>query len=149
MTATTACTAGLPCTSIAIVQLGFAAFTAILFLQSSLDKVFDWKDNKAYLTGHFAKSPLKGTVSLLLPVITLVELAAGIFSAAGFVSVLLGRGPCLGAIGAACAVAALTMLFLGQRVAKDYPGAAALVPYFLMAMAGLYFFTQGCGSCAF
>jgi len=86
-------------------------------------------------------------VPLLLPVITLVELAAGLFSAAGFVAVLLGRGSCLGAIGAACAVAALLMLFLGQRLAKDYAGAAALVPYFLATMAGLYFFTQGCGSC--
>lgn len=128
------------------VQLALSAFTAILFLQSGLDKLFHWKGNKEYLTGHFARSPLKGTVPLLLPVITVVELAAGLFSAAGFVAVLLGRGPCLGAIGAACAVAALTMLFLGQRLAKDYPGAAALVPYFLMATASLYFFSLG-GRC--
>lgn len=133
----------------ALMQLAFSAFIAILFLQSGLDKSLDWKGNKAYLTSHFAKSPLKSTVPLLLPVITLVELAAGVFSAAGFVAVLLGRGPCLGAIGSACAVAALTMLFLGQRVAKDYAGAAALVPYFLVAAAGLYFFTQGCTSAAF
>mgnify|MGYP001442432814 CR=1 FL=1 len=129
-----------------VMQLSFSAFLAILFLQSGLDKVLDWKGNKAYLTDHFAKSPLRGTMPLLLPVITLVELAAGLFSAAGAVAVLLGRGPCLGGIGATCAVAALLMLFFGQRVAKDYAGAAALVPYFLVATAALYFFMHGCGA---
>jgi hypothetical protein len=39
-----------------------------------------------------------------------------------------------------CAVTAITMLFFGQRVAKDYGGAAALVPYFLMAVGGLWSF---------
>jgi hypothetical protein len=29
-------------------------------------------------------------------------------------------------------------LFFGQRMAKDYPGAATLVPYFLLALAAIY-----------
>ena len=46
----------------------------------------------------------------------------------------------LGTAGMLCAVTAITMLFFGQRVAKDYQGAAVLVPYFLMAGIGLFFF---------
>ncbi|MDX9750263.1 MAG: DoxX family protein [Flavobacteriales bacterium] len=126
-----------------LLQLGFAAMVAILFLQSGLDKVLDHKGNKAWLTGHFAKSPLKGTVPLLLPVITAVELAAGAFSAAAFIAVLLGKVHCFGTVGMALGMAALTMLFFGQRVAKDYAGAAALVPYFLLCAAGLWVF-GGC-----
>ena len=41
---------------------------AILFLQSGLDKIFNYKGNLEWLTSHFAKSPLGGTVGLMLPV---------------------------------------------------------------------------------
>jgi hypothetical protein len=34
-------------------------------------------------------------------------------------------------------VTAILMLFFGQRLAKDYVGAAALVPYFIVAGGGL------------
>ena len=31
----------------------------------------------------------------------------------------------------------ITFLFLGQRIAKDYVGAADLVPYFILIMLGI------------
>ena len=125
-------------TRITVMQVAFSAMTAILFLQSSLDKVFHWKGEKAYLTGHFEKSPLRGWVPLLLPVITAMELAAGSLSAIGLVLVVLGGGTAAGAWGMLFGTGAITMLFLGQRVAKDYAGAASLVPYFLLTAFGLY-----------
>ena len=70
-------------------QILSLAFLAILFLQSGLDKVFNYKGNLEWLTGHFAKSPLKNTVGLLMPVITILEVAAGVFSAIGLVQILL------------------------------------------------------------
>jgi hypothetical protein len=33
---------------------------------------------------------------------------------------------------AVCSAVSLLMLFFGQRMAKDYAGAAALVPYFIV-----------------
>jgi len=33
---------------------------------------------------------------------------------------------------------ALLMLFFGQRLAKDYEGAAVLVPYFILASGALW-----------
>lgn len=111
---------------------------AVLFLQSGLDKLFNWKSNKDYLVEHFSKSILNGSVPLLLPVITLVELSAGLFSAAGLASVLLGKTPCLGSLGMVFGMTATLMLFFGQRVSKDYAGAAVLVPYFLMCAAGFH-----------
>ena len=32
----------------------------------------------------------------------------------------------------------LIALFFGQRMAKDYAGAAVLVPYFLLALSAIY-----------
>ena len=43
-----------------------ALLVAILFLQSGLDKVFDWKGNLDWLTGHFAKTFMGRMVPLLL-----------------------------------------------------------------------------------
>lgn len=134
------------CTPHVLLQLGFAAMVAILFLQTSLDKIFDWKGNKEYLTKHFAKSPLNGSVPLLLPVITLVELSAGASSAIALVITLFGGPACFGIAGMALGMVALSMLFFGQRLAKDYGGASSLVPYFLMCAAGLWVFGV-LGSC--
>ena len=114
-----------------------AAFFAVLFLQSGLDKVFDWKGNLGWLTGHFAKSPLRGVVPLMLGVITLLEVAAGVASAVGFVQLLVSGQTRAALVGVALAGLALLSLFFGQRMAKDYPGATALVPYFLVVLAGL------------
>ena len=127
--------------AIHILQLAFSAMTAILFLQSGLDKLFNWKGEKEWLTGHFAKSFLKGTVPLLLPVIASIELAAGCCSAIGFFCALLGCGSGVGFLGMIFGLSALVMLFFGQRVAKDYQGAASLIPYFLLCAAGLYFYS--------
>ena len=140
MNNTASCLAEFGLTSIHLMQLAFSAFAAVLFLQSSLDNLFNWQGEKAYFTEHFSKSILKGSVPLLLPVITLVEFSAGLFSALGFGQVLFTGNTGLGTVGMLSAVTGLTMLFFGQRVAKDYKGAAVLVPYFLMAVGGLWFF---------
>ncbi len=123
-----------------VLRMAFAAMLATLFLQSGLSKVFGWKGEKEFLTGHFAKSILKGTVPLLLPVITLIELAAGVCSAIGFFCVLFGCGNSIGLLGMLLGTKAIFLLFFGQRVAKDYAGAASLVPYFLLCAAGMWVF---------
>jgi diacylglycerol kinase len=40
------------------------------------------------------------------------------------------------------ATVAILALFLGQRMAKDYAGAAVLVPYFLLALIAIYLLAQ-------
>lgn len=119
-------------------KLFFAAFNGILFTQSGLDKVFHYQGNLDYFKDHFKKSPLAPTVGLLMPVITLLETSAGVTSLVGLLLLLLGHdaGNSVGATGMGLGGLSLVCLFFGQRVAQDYAGAAALVPYFLMTMAG-------------
>lgn len=128
--------------AIFVLQVLISAFFAILFLQSGIDKVMDRKGNLEWLTGHFAKSPLAGTVPLLLGVITLMELAAGALSAIGCVMVLLRHDPTIGFYGVVLSGLVLLALFFGQRMAKEYPGAASLVPYFLVVIAGIVWLGQ-------
>lgn len=115
-----------------------ALFTAILFIQSGLDKVFDWKGNLEWLTGHFSKTFVAGMVPMMLGTITLLELATGIVAAGGFVKCLLTGDATFIFAASVLGAASITALFFGQRIAKDYPGAAVLVPYFLLMLAMMW-----------
>jgi uncharacterized membrane protein YphA (DoxX/SURF4 family) len=114
-------------------------FLAILFSQSGLDKVFDWKGNLSWLTGHFSNSLLAGFVPVLLFVITVFEILAGLFSAVGIFVLTFSGETWVGFIGVLLSSLSLTMLFFGQRMAKDYAGAGGLVHYFILTILGLYF----------
>ncbi len=121
-----------------LLQAFASAFLAILFLQSGIDKVVDRRGNLEWLKGHFAKSPLAGRVALMVTVITILEIAAGALSAVGCASIILKHDSTLAFYGAALAAISIIALFFGQRMAKDYAGAATLVPYFLLALSALY-----------
>jgi hypothetical protein len=111
-----------------------ALFTAILFLQSGLDKLFDWKGNLGFLTEHFSKTFVAGMVPMMLGTITLLELATGVVAAGGFVKALLTGDTIFIFVASILGAAAITALFFGQGIAKDYPGAAVLVPYFILTL---------------
>lgn len=122
-------------------QLLVAVFIAILFLQSGIDKIIDRKGNLSWLEGHFGKSPLKNMVPLLLSVITVFEVAAGLLSAVGAGQILFSGQTDIALIGAQVSSLSLVMLFFGQRMSKDYAGAAILVPYFILAIGGILLFS--------
>jgi hypothetical protein len=124
--------------AIYLIQIFAAAFLAILFLQSGINKVVDRRGNFEWLKGHFAKSPLAATVPALLTAITILELAAGALSAVGCVLILVMRDSRIAFYGAIISALAITSLFFGQRLAKDYAGAAVLVPYFLVTLVAIY-----------
>jgi diacylglycerol kinase len=125
-----------------LMQIFVAAFLAILFLQSGIDKFIDRRGNFEWLKGHFAKSPLAGIVPVLLTTITIVEVAAGTLSAIGCVFVILSRDSTVAFYGAVLSAIAILALFFGQRMAKDYAGAAVLVPYFLLTLVAIYLLAQ-------
>ena len=119
-------------------QLLVSAFLAILFLQSGIDKIVDRQGNLQWLSGHFSKSPLAGMVPLLLMALTLIELAAGLLSGIGVVVLLITHSPTIAFYGAVISAIATLCLFFGQRMAKEYAGAAILVPYFLLTLVAIY-----------
>ena len=119
-----------------------SAILAVLFLQSGLDKVIDRRGNRAYLDEVFAKSPLAGTVGPMFFVVTVLEVVAGALSALGLVTLLVTHDATVAFYGALIAAANLVALFFGQRMAKDYAGAAALVPYFLLALTAIFILAE-------
>jgi hypothetical protein len=121
-----------------LLQILASAFLTILFLQSGIDKIVDRRGNLEWLTAHFAKSPLGGIVPAILTAITILEIAAGALSAIGCLMIMISRDSTLAFYGAIIAAIAIVALFFGQRMAKDYAGAAVLVPYFLLALSAIY-----------
>ena len=127
--------------AICLLQQLISVFLAILFLQSGIDKVVDRRGNLEWLQGHFAKSPLAGFVPAMVIAITILEIAAGALSAIGCVVIVFARDSTIAFYGAVISAVAILALFFGQRMAKDYAGAAVLVPYFLLALAAIYLLT--------
>ena len=125
-----------------LLQLLVSAFLAVLFLQSGIDKIVDRQGNLQWLSGHFAKSPLAGFVPLLFTVLTIVEVSAGLLSGIGFLALLVAHNPTIAFYGAVVSAIAILSLFLGQRMAKEYAGAAILVPYFLLTLVAIYLLRQ-------
>lgn len=121
-----------------IMQALASLFLAILFLQSGIDKIVDRKGNLDFMTGHFAKSPLARTVAPMFTTITVLEVLSGLLSGIGCILIVLTRNPTVAFYGAALSGVSLCALFFGQRIGKDYAGAAVLVPYFLLALATMW-----------
>lgn len=114
-------------------------FFGILFIQSALDKVFNWKKELAFNKEHFSKTFLKALTPLMFVTLTVMELASGLLSAAGLF-MLYRTGETTIPFCASCSCATTFLcLFFGQRVAKDYAGAQSLAGYFIVALIGVYF----------
>ena len=124
--------------AIYLTQIFGSAFLAILFLQSGADKITNHRGNLEWLKGHFAKSQLAGVVPVLVAAITILEVAAGALSAIGCIVLIVSRETTLAFYGAVISAVAILALFFGQRMAKDYAGAAVLVPYFMLALVAIY-----------
>lgn len=125
-----------------LMQIFVSVFLAILFVQSGVDKIVDRRGNLEWLSGHFSKSPLAGMVPALLIAVTILELVAGVLSAVGCLLVLLLKDSTVAFYGAILSAATITALFFGQRMAKEYAGAAVLVPYFLLTLLAIYLLGQ-------
>src|SRR6266478_10039933 len=128
--------------SVYLLQLLVSVFVAFLFLQSGIDKIVNRQGNLEWLSGHFAKSPLAGMVPLLFTVLTIIEVSAGVLSGIGFLALIFAHNSTIAWYGAIVSAIAILCLFFGQRMAKEYAGAAVLVPYFLLALVAIYLLAQ-------
>jgi uncharacterized membrane protein YphA (DoxX/SURF4 family) len=115
-----------------------ALFLAIVFLQSGLDKLLNYKTELAWIQQKFSHSALHRYVGLLFFILAIAETISGVFSLSGAFQIFFASENSLALIGAWCSSVTMLMLIFGQRVTKDYTGAAALIPYFIATLLVLY-----------
>merc|ERR1712137_843638 len=101
-----------------------ATFHAILFLQSGIDKIVDKAGNMEWLRGHFKNSPLGPFLPMLFATLTAMEMVSGLLCAFGACVLLSGGSPYWSLLGMISCGLTFVALFFGQRLAKDYAGAA-------------------------
>ncbi len=120
-----------------IVFLFVLAFFFIVFIQSGLDKIFDYNGNLAFLKDllKIYFSPPLITFALIL--VTIFELISGILCLIGIVDFIFNKSNLIGLIGLIIGSLALLILLFGQRVSKNYDGAKTITIYFILAMIGI------------
>ena len=112
-------------------------FISIALLQSGIDKVLDRKGNLSWLSDHFSDTILNKNVPLLLLIITIIQLLSGfLLLLGGLYNIIISNSDLL-ILGFLTSSINFIFLFFGQRVAKDYDGAAVIVNYFILNMIGL------------
>ena len=114
-------------------------FFSILFIQSSLDKMLNWKSELEFNKEHFSKTFLKPTVPMMFAVLTLMEFSSGILSAVGLVMLWKTGGATIPFCASCLCATTFLCLFFGQRISKDYAGAQSLVSYFIVSLIAVYF----------
>jgi hypothetical protein len=119
------------------------AFFAVVFLQSAADKVLDRDGNLGFLREHFKSSPIPAVmVPTLFWTLTALEGLAGLLCALGvLITDFSDAGPSLASWGLFFSGLALLSLVTGQRLAKDYAGAAVVAGYFAVVLIGLSLFS--------
>jgi len=118
-------------------QIFIAIFLFIAFFQSGLDKVIDRKGNLEFLKTHFLESPLFKIIPIMLSVLTFLEIIGSLMLGYGVYYAFVNRSTLWIFYGFVVIAITIIILFAGQRIVKDYLGAADLVPYFILIMLGI------------
>lgn len=114
------------------------AFLSITFILSGVEKVLDWKGTILFTKNHFKNSPLKNNVPILLSIILITEIFASIIMLIGVYQLYTSGARELALLGIELSAITLLFLLIGQRLAKDYPGAMSLGVYFIITLFGIF-----------
>ena len=115
------------------------AFFLIVFIQSSLDKIFDYKGNLNFLNDLLKIYFSPPLIALALISVTILELISGILCLIGIIDFVFNDSNFTGLLGLIIGSIALLVLLFGQRVSKNYDGAKTIAIYFILAMIGIVF----------
>ena len=115
------------------------AFFLIVFIQSSLDKIFDYKGNLNFLNDLLKIYFAPPLIALALISVTILELISGILCLIGIIDFVFNGSNFTGLLGLIIGSIALLVLLFGQRVSKNYDGAKTIAIYFILAMIGIVF----------
>ena len=126
--------------AIEIVQILSSIFFAIVFFQSGIDKIIDRKGNLNFFENHFKNTLFHKIYTHALTTLMLLELIAAILCAYGCIYSIVYKDTGFIFYGLLVTSFVLLSLLLGQRIAKDYVGAADITIYFIMCIISIMSF---------
>lgn len=113
-------------------------FLIITFLISVVEKILDWQGTLYFIKNHFKNSPLKKYVPFLVSILVILEIIATIFMSVGIYQLYTSAIKDFALIGLELSAIVLIFMLIGQRLAKDYPGAMSLAVYFILTVFGVF-----------
>jgi len=122
-------------------QILILLFFIITYLFSVLEKLADWKGTVIYYSNHFKNTMLHKMIPLLLINILIFEIAAVFFLTIGLYFLVKDNSFTIAIIGLEISAITLLQFLVGQRIAKDYPGAMNITVYFILNILGIYLLT--------
>ena len=120
--------------AIEIFQILSSIFFVIVFFQSGIDKFIDRKGNINFFENHFKNTLFHKIHSHALIVLMLLELIAASLCAYGCIYSIVYKNTGFIFYGLLVTSFVLLLLLLGQRIAKDYAGAADITIYFILCV---------------
>ncbi|WP_139957246.1 DoxX family protein [Flavicella sediminum] len=119
-------------------ELLILLFLIITFAISVIEKFADWKGTVTYIKETFKNTFISPVIKPLLILLVFFEVVSSYFLINGFFHLLLSGDNENALYG--CVFSSLTILsmLIGQRIAKDYPGATSLGVYFLISVFGVF-----------
>ena len=118
--------------------LGLLIF-AIVWLQSGISKLIDFKGELAYFNQQFKSTwGIKYMVKESLLLITVLEVGSGLIQIAAIFSLWTNQNLILSYWAGLASLFTLFTLITGQRMAKDYAGAQGIMVYVSAAMIFLF-----------
>jgi uncharacterized membrane protein YphA (DoxX/SURF4 family) len=114
-------------------------FFLIVFIQSGLDKILDYKGNLNFLKDLLKIYFSPTLIELALISVTILELTSGILCLIGIINFVFNDSNFIGLLGLIIGSIALLVLLFGQRVSKNYDGAKTIAIYFILAIVGISF----------
>lgn len=115
-------------------------FIATYFL-SVIEKLADWKGTILYYTNHFEKTILHKMIPLLLLNVLIFEIIAVVLLVVGLFFLVTEDSLIVAKVGLEISAITLLQFLVGQRLAKDYPGAMNITVYFILNSFGIYLLT--------
>ena len=120
--------------NIEIAQILVSIFFSIVFFQSSIDKINDRAGNLKFFNHHFKGTFFQNYISISLNFLALLEIVSASLCCLGIFYKLLYHDSIFIYYGLLMSAIVLLSLLFGQRLAKDYAGAADITIYFILCI---------------
>jgi len=117
-------------------------FFTITFGISIIEKLIDWKGTILYIEENFKNTFLKNYISVSIAFLVFLEVLTCYFLIVGTYQLLKFENKEIALTGTLFSCFTLLYMLIGQRIAKDYPGATSLTVYFILSVFGVFLLNQ-------
>ena len=121
-----------------LAQLLILVFLLITFVISVIEKFSDWQGTISYISETFKNSFIRNFIKPLIAFLVFLEVLTAYFVIIGIYQLYVNQEKETALLGTTFSCITILYMLVGQRIAKDYPGATSLTVYFILSVFGVY-----------